>query len=299
MYAANAECDPATGETTVSWRVDNNGAAPVTITGNTEDVPLEPNPVPPFGAATATQRHRRPGNRSAGDEHGDDRRRWRSVIEESDDITAAACEGPEPPPDVTFTFNVTPSVTTAAVGETVEYTYCGQNTSTIPLEVVRLVDDRLGVVIELPRWRRSSLPGESICNTDLGAPVSYVVQESDAGSVIKNNAVVSVQTQEDEPREFQATAQSEVAVPLERAIVKSSRAPLAAAKNDTGTATARRCSDHPYTTALVDSSSIDNLFRGNGHRNPCGPVCVSWNCREPGATSSHRSPTMRATSMQV
>ena len=43
---ANAECDPANGETTVSWKVTNNGDAPVTITDNTEDVPLEPNPVP-------------------------------------------------------------------------------------------------------------------------------------------------------------------------------------------------------------------------------------------------------------
>ena len=56
-------------------------------------------------------------------------------------------------------------------------------------------------------------PGESVCNTDVGAPVSYVVQESDAGSVIHNNAVVTVQTQEDEPREFQQTAQTEVAGP--------------------------------------------------------------------------------------
>jgi hypothetical protein len=55
VYAANAECDPAAGQTTVRWRVTNNGEAPVTITGNTENVPLEPNPVPPFGAATATR----------------------------------------------------------------------------------------------------------------------------------------------------------------------------------------------------------------------------------------------------
>ena len=54
VYAANAECDPASGQTTVTWKVTNNGEAPVTITGNTEDVQLEPNPVPPFGAATAT-----------------------------------------------------------------------------------------------------------------------------------------------------------------------------------------------------------------------------------------------------
>ena len=42
-------------------------------------------------------------------------------IELSDDITAAACPGPDAPPDVTFTFHVTPSVTRAVVGQTVEY----------------------------------------------------------------------------------------------------------------------------------------------------------------------------------
>ena len=47
--------------------------------------------------------------------------------------------------------------------------------------------------------------------------VSYVVQESDAGSVINNNAVVTVRTQEATPREFQETATSAVAVPLPEA----------------------------------------------------------------------------------
>ncbi len=135
------------------------------------------------------------------------------VIQRSDDITAPACEGPALPPDVTFTFTVTPSVTRAAVGDTVEYQYCGQNTSTIPLEVVRLVDDRIGVVLE---GGPVVAPGDSVCNTDVGAAVTYVVQESDAGSVIKNNAVVTVRTQEPAPRESQETATSAVAVPLLR-----------------------------------------------------------------------------------
>ena len=133
------------------------------------------------------------------------------VIELSDEITAGACEGPEAPPDVAFTLSVTPSVSRAAVGDTVEYVYCAQNTSTIPLAELRLVDDRIGVVIE--GRGAASLPGASVCNTDVGAPVSYVVQESDAGSVIHNNAVITVQTQEDEPREFQQTAEASVTVP--------------------------------------------------------------------------------------
>ena len=104
----------------------------------------------------------------------------------------------------------------AAVGQTVEYTYCGTNTSTIPLTVVRLVDDRIGVVLE---GGRVVAPGESLCNTDVGAPASYVVQESDVGSVIINNAVVTVETQEEEPREFQAIAQTEVLVPVLRGLL--------------------------------------------------------------------------------
>ena len=62
-------------------------------------------------------------------------------------------------------------------------------------------------------------PGESLCNTDVGAPASYVVQESDVGSVIINNAVVTVETQEEEPREFQAIAQTEVLVPVLRGLL--------------------------------------------------------------------------------
>ena len=274
--------------------MDNNGTAPVTITGNTEDAPLEPNPVPAGGEATASHVIDGPATDQQVTSTVTIDAGAGVVIEESDDITAAACEGPEPPPDVTFTFNVTPSVSTAAVGQTVEYTYCGQNTSTIPLEVVRLVDDRLGVVIELPSVETVVAPGESICNTDVGAPVSYVVQESDAGSVIIGNAVVTVQTQEDEPRPFQATAQSEVVVvPLPPA----TPAPLAAAKN-IPICHATRAQTNPYINNAVDSSSINNLSKGNGHGTHVGPV---WSPGIVGGwgTSSHPSPTMRATSMRV
>ena len=87
-------------------------------------------------------------------------------------ITVPACSGPEAPTDVTFTFTVTPSVATAAVGDTIEYAYCGQNTSDVELEIVRLVDDRLGVVIELPSVETVVAPGDSLCNTDLDLPSS-------------------------------------------------------------------------------------------------------------------------------
>ena len=212
VYAANAECNPAIGQTTVSWRVTNNGETPVTIIDNTEDAPLEPSTVPPLGEATATHVIEGPATdqqvtSTVTIDVGDG-----VVIEKSDDITAAACEGPEPPPEVSFTFTVTPSVTRAAVGDTVNYTYCGQNLSDIDLEVVRLVDDRLGVVIELPSVETIVGPGETLCSTDLGVDVSYVVPSDDAGSVVRDNAVVTVRTTESTPREFQQTAFSEVVV---------------------------------------------------------------------------------------
>ena len=122
--------------------------------------------------------------------------------------------GPDAPADVTFTFSVKPSESRALVGDTVEYLYCGTNTSTIPLEVVRLVDDRLGAVIELPSVETVVAPGQTICNTNIGIPISYTVQPDDAGKVIYNNAVVTVRTKEAQPRQFQGTATANVAVPL-------------------------------------------------------------------------------------
>ena len=56
-------------------------------------------------------------------------------------------------------------------------------------------------------------PGATLCHTDVSNVVTYTIREADAGSVINNNAVVTVRTQEAEPREFQATAAAAVAVP--------------------------------------------------------------------------------------
>ena len=109
---------------------------------------------------------------------------------------------------MTFTFVKTASASIAAVGDTVEYTYCGQNTSAIPLTIVRLVADRLGVVLE---GDAVVAPGATLCHTDVADVVTYTIPEADAGSVINNNTVVTVRTQEAEPREFQATAAAAVA----------------------------------------------------------------------------------------
>jgi hypothetical protein len=100
----------------------------------------------------------------------------------------------------------------ADVGSTVQYRYCGENTSDVDLEVVRVVDDRLGV-LEVPEESTIVSPGETLCNTDLGLPVSYVVEASDAGTTIVNNAVVTVRTTGVDAQAFQAADPAEVEVP--------------------------------------------------------------------------------------
>jgi hypothetical protein len=78
----------------------------------------------------------------------------------------------------------------AEVGAVIEYSYCGENTSDVDLEVVRVEDDKFGV-LEVPAESTIVAPGETLCNTDLGLPVSYVVAPEDAGKTIVNNAVVT------------------------------------------------------------------------------------------------------------
>jgi LPXTG-motif cell wall-anchored protein len=124
-------------------------------------------------------------------------------------ITVPACTGTPAPPDIVFTFTNDPSVATAEVGETVDYFYCGENTSDVELEVVRVVDDRFGI-LEVPEESTVVSPGERLCNTDLGLPVSYQTVDSDAGTTIVNNAVVTVRT--DDGQEFQAADPAEVEV---------------------------------------------------------------------------------------
>ena len=116
-----------------------------------------------------------------------------------------------PPPGISFTFTNDPSVPVARVGETVQYSYCGENTSDVDLEVVRVDDDRFGV-LEVPEASTIVSPGETLCNTDLGLPVSYVVEPSDAGKTIVNNAVVTVRTTGVDAQAFQAADPAEVEV---------------------------------------------------------------------------------------
>jgi hypothetical protein len=104
-------------------------------------------------------------------------------------------------------------VPVAEVGETVEYTYCGENQSDVALEVLRVVDDRYGV-LQLPDVETIVQPGQSFCNTDLGLAVSYKVQPGDEGTTIVNNAVVTVRPV-GQPQAFQAADPAEVEIPGE------------------------------------------------------------------------------------
>ena len=63
-----------------------------------------------------------------------------------------------------------------------------------------------------PRRRRSWRPGETLCNTDLGLPVTYVARPADAGTTIVNNAVVTVRTVGAQPQAFQAADPAEVEI---------------------------------------------------------------------------------------
>ena len=67
-------------------------------------------------------------------------------------------------------------------------------------------------MLEVPEASTIVSPGETLCNTDLGLPVSYVVEPSDAGKTIVNNAVVTVRTTGVEPQAFQAADPAEVEI---------------------------------------------------------------------------------------
>jgi hypothetical protein len=137
------------------------------------------------------------------------------TVEVAATVTVPACAGPAAPPEIAFTFTNDPSVPVAEVGEIVAYSYCGQNNSDVPLEVLRVVDDRFGV-LELPAVQTIVEPGQSFCNTDLGLDVNYEVQRNDEGTTIVNNAVVTVRPV-GELQAFQAADPAEVEVPAELA----------------------------------------------------------------------------------
>lgn len=210
MVTGGAVCAVESGQTTVTWTVRNTGAVPVTITGGTRGVTFTPSEVPAGGTATGTEVIDGPAANEeitetvTIDSGG-------ATVDATTTFTVPACTGPAAPDDVTFTFTNDPSVPSAFVGETVDYTYCGENTSDVALEVLQVVDDRFGV-LELPDVETVVQPGQTICSSDLGLPVTHVAAESEAGTTIINNAVATVRTVEAEFRQFQATDPAEVEI---------------------------------------------------------------------------------------
>jgi LPXTG-motif cell wall-anchored protein len=99
------------------------------------------------------------------------------------------------------------------VGETIEYLYCGQSTSDVPLEVIRVDDDRFGTLI-LPADQTVVEPGGVICNTELDLPVSLVVEATDEGTTTINHAVATVQTPDGQRFQLSDSAEVEVPTPI-------------------------------------------------------------------------------------
>ena len=198
------------GQTTVTWTVRNLGTEQLTISGDTRGVTFTPSEVPADGTATGVETIDGPAVNDEVTETvtvvvaGE-------TVDLAATVTVPACTGPPAPDEITFTFTNDASVPSAFVGETVEYTYCGENTSDVPLEVLQVVDDRFGV-LELPDVETVVQPGETICSSDLGLPVTHVATAAEEGTTIVNNAVATVRTVEAEPRQFQATDPAEVEI---------------------------------------------------------------------------------------
>ncbi len=187
MFAGNAVCDPDEGETTVTWRVTNAGEFPVEVIGETAGVQFDPTIVSPFRSRSATEVIEGPASDEVLDNTITVEDPSGATTDLTAGVTAAACEGPAALPEVTFTFFKTANMASAVVGQTVSYSYCGENTSGIPLEIVRLVDDRLGVLIERPNVATTVQPGDTLCNSDTGDVIEYVIQPNDAGTSVDNN----------------------------------------------------------------------------------------------------------------
>jgi hypothetical protein len=204
-------CAPDTAEVTVVWTVRNIGGSPVTIAGDGRGVSFTPAQVLPGTTAVGSEVIAGPTADEVVSESVTFDAGGGRTVEAAASVTVPACTGPPPPPEIIFTFTNEASVPVAAVGETVGYFYCGENQSDVALEVLRVVDDRYGV-LELPDVDTIVQPGETFCNTDLDLDVTYEVQPNDRGTTIVNNAVVTVRPV-GELQAFQAADPAEVEVP--------------------------------------------------------------------------------------
>jgi uncharacterized repeat protein (TIGR01451 family) len=105
--------------------------------------------------------------------------------------------------NVTYTTGMqvtkTPSAASAAVGQTVTYTYTVQNTGTIGINSLTLVDDKLGT---LTPAAKTILPGVSTTAT-----ATYIIKESDLPGPLNNTVTVSgVEDRTNKPVSAKASA---------------------------------------------------------------------------------------------
>jgi len=115
--------------------------------------------------------------------------------------------------NVTYTTGMqvtkTPSTTSAAVGQSVTYTYTVQNTGTIGINNLAMSDDKLGT---LTTAARSILPGASTTAT-----ATYTIKESDLPGPL-NNTVTVTGAEDRTNRPVSATASATVALTYNAAL---------------------------------------------------------------------------------
>ena len=108
-----------------------------------------------------------------------------------------------------------PATSTAGVGDTVEYVYCGQNTERYPARGRTPRRRPTRCRHRAARCRDGRRSGRFVVqHRHRRVRSGYDVTLSDLGTTITNHAVVTVRTQEATPRQFQATAVTDVEVPL-------------------------------------------------------------------------------------
>ena len=180
VVTGNAVCAPDAGQTTLTWTVRNIGGSPVTITGDDRGVSFTPTQLPANTSATGSEVIEGPAADEAVTETVSVDVGGGQTAEAAATMTVPACTGPAAPDDIVFTFTNEPSVRRRPRARRSRTTTAARTPATSDLEVVRVVDDRYGV-LELPAGETVVAPGETICSSDLGLPVTHVPTAAEEG----------------------------------------------------------------------------------------------------------------------
>jgi uncharacterized repeat protein (TIGR01451 family) len=173
--------------------------------------------------------------------------------------------------NVTYTTGMqvtkTPSTASAAVGESVTYTYTVQNTGTIGINNLAMSDDKLGT---LTPAAKSILPGESTTAT-----ASYTIKESDLPGPLNNTVTVSG-AEDRTNRPVSATASATVALTYNAAL-NLTKVPSSTTAKVGDTVTYR------FTVTNTGNVTIKGL---NLTDNKLGTIKTDKNELAPGATAT-------------